>query len=158
MWNTAPDVERIPTSRPSKRKRGVAPDVKASVKAARDTLYKDIVRALKQAPVWQPDNIRLPPLKINEAVSKDYMADFLKKPAVCERKCIRGESCLGCTCAIAHRAQGYTLGQFVFPSGRVIAGLCIMCLRQGLATQNNDALGEFSICDYELVDEVWRHA
>jgi hypothetical protein len=142
---------------PPKRRRVDEADAsKQTLKALRDTLYKDILRVLKQAPLWQADQPRLPPIVISETVTRQHMTEFLRPPAMCERLCIRRASCLGCTLAVAHRGQGYTLGQFVFPSGRVIAGLCIMCLRQGLALQNNDALGAYSICDYALVNEVWQ--
>jgi len=163
MWNTAPDVERIPTSLPSgrvrrKRPPPLDPNCKQTTKAARDTLYKDIARELKQPPVWQPDQVRLPPVAIDEPVPAEWMSKFLRRPEEGELACIRGVACLGCTLAVAYRRRGYTLRRFQMPGGRVVAGLCIMCLRQALANQQSDALGVFSICDYALTTDAWTLA
>jgi hypothetical protein len=140
----------------AKRRRAAPPeDLRPILKSARDSLFKDIGRAMNEPPVWCPEQLQIPPVTLGESVSRETMSGFLGQPAACERLCIRGAACLGQTMAPPFRRRGYTLGQFMTPGGRVVAGLCVMCLRLALTNQNNEELGRFVLDDYSLTDARW---
>ena len=154
IWNTLPLLERIETTC-GEVKRTRVEDEKQTLKAARETVYNDIARMMRQQIVWDPAACRLPPVQIGEPVDPDYMDGYLGRP-LHEPECVRGKACLGLVLAPAFRGKGYVLGQFELPLGRRIAGLCVMCLRLALTQNGNSELGMFRVSAYELGSEWQR--